>query len=95
MGPPALPPDLSRPGDIIAEHIASYNQASGHVGIVVGPQQTISTNSALACVIPGTPAGTLDVNDYGFRADNWVDPINCKRDYGKKKDAVVKRFVCQ
>jgi len=92
-GPPALPPDISRPGDVIAEPI-NYSDTYGHVGIIVGPQQTVSADSASRCVF-GTPAGTIDVTDYGFRPDNWVDPLGCGRMYGKKKDATVKRFVCQ
>jgi hypothetical protein len=91
--PPALPPDISRPGDVIAEAI-NYSDAFGHVGIVGGPQQTVSADSASQCVI-GQPAGTIDISDYGFRPDNWVDPLSCGRIYGKKKDASVKRFVCQ
>ena len=39
LGPDPLPADLSRPGDVIAEAI-SYGDATGHVGVVVGPGQT-------------------------------------------------------
>lgn len=92
-GSPALPPDVSKPGDVIAEKI-NYSDAYGHVGIVAGPQQTVSADSAAQCV-SGAPAGTIDISDYGFRADNWIDPLGCGRVYGKKKDAAVRRFVCQ
>jgi hypothetical protein len=93
--PSVLPADLSGPGDVIAEAI-NYSDAFGHVGIVVGSQQTASADSVAPCVI-GKPAGTIDISDYGFRPANWVDPIPCSppRIHGKKKDAVVKRFVCQ
>jgi hypothetical protein len=105
-GPPRLggenplPADLSKPGDIIAEAINYFN-ATGHVGIVAGAQQTVSADSAAACFPPYSPTETIDISDYGFRPDNWVDPYKdpqtgqpC-RTSGKKSNAVVKRFVCQ
>jgi hypothetical protein len=46
---PTYPADQSIPGDVIAEAI-SFTDASGHVGFVVGPQQTVSGDSAAACV---------------------------------------------
>ncbi len=100
LGADLLPADLSKPGDIIAEAI-NYINASGHVGIVVGAQQTVSADSAAACFPPYSPTETIDISDYGFRPDNWVDPYSdpqtglpC-RTSGKKSSAVVKRFVCQ
>jgi hypothetical protein len=50
-------------------------------------------------------AGTIDISDYGFRSDTWMDPytytdpitqqqVSC-RSHGRKRDAVVKRFTCQ
>jgi hypothetical protein len=99
VGPPlppgTLPPDISISGDVIAEAI-NYGDAFGHVGFVVGTQQTASADSTAPCTI-GLPAGTVDISDYGFRPSNWVDPIPCNppRIYGKKKDTGVKRFVCQ
>ncbi len=99
LGPDPFPADLSMPGDVIAEAI-DYTDASGHVGIVVGPQQTASADSAAPCISPGTPAGTIDISDFGFRPDGWVDPYTgangqpC-RTSGLTRNAVVKRFVCQ
>jgi hypothetical protein len=95
-----LPPDVSQPGDVIAEAI-NYSDASGHVGIIVGPQQTASADSAAGCTSPGTPAEIIDITNYGFRPDGWASPqINpatgqpCSTS-GWKSNAVVKRFVCQ
>ena len=80
-----LPPDVSRPGDVIAEDI-NYTDASGHVGIIAGPRQTISADSAAPCIShpPNTsdyppylpansPAGTIDISTFGFRPEGWVD----------------------
>jgi cell wall-associated NlpC family hydrolase len=94
IGPvPSFPPDISGPGDIIAEAI-NYNDAFGHVGIVVGSRQTTSADSTAPCSGSG-PAGTITISDYGFRPDNYVSPDACPRQFGREKDAVVKRFVCQ
>ena len=105
-----LPPDVSVPGDVIAEGI-NYSDASGHVGIIVGPRQTASADSAAPCISfppnvfpnlpPNSPAGTIDISDWGFRPDGWVDPYSYPptgqpcRDTGLEKDVVVKRFACQ
>jgi hypothetical protein len=100
LAPGTLPPDISIPGDVIAEAI-QYSDATGHVGIIIGPDETVSADSAASCFPPYSPAGIIDISDYGFRAINWVDPYTnpatgqpC-RQYGKKVHAVVKRFVCQ
>ena len=97
--------DGSMPGDVLAEAI-QYSDATGHVGIVVGLYQTASADSAVSCYDPNhPPAGTITISDYGFRPDNWVDPITwfdpntgtykpC-RTHGYARHAVVKRFVCQ
>jgi hypothetical protein len=105
--PPEDPSDRAQSGDVIAETIYRYYDATGHVGIVQAQQQTISADSAIQCVElamgnnnPQNP-GTIDVTDYGFRADNWVDPFKDRvtgqpcRLFGKKSSAVVKRFVCK
>ena len=44
--PYAWPADLSGPGDVIAETI-TYEDATGHVGIIVSPQHTFSADSAV------------------------------------------------
>jgi hypothetical protein len=100
LPPGTLPPDLSAPGDVIAEAI-NYSDATGHVGIVASLGHTISADSAAGCISPGTPAGTIDDTDFGFRPDGWVDPSKdtstgrpCRRS-GLKRNAVVRRFVCQ
>jgi hypothetical protein len=93
LPPGTLPPDVSRPGDVIAEAI-NYSDAYGHVGIIVGSQQTVSADSAATCIPPYAAAGTIDISDYGFRLDNWGDPYAC-RTHGLKSKASVKRFVCQ
>jgi hypothetical protein len=91
------PADVSKPGDVIAEAI-NYTDASGHVGIIVGPRQTASADSAAACMSKG-PSEMIDLTDYGFRADGSV-AVNpntgqvCSTS-GWKSNAVVKRFVCQ
>ncbi|MFN8544678.1 MAG: NosD domain-containing protein [Candidatus Binatia bacterium] len=74
-------PDAALPGDVIAEAI-QYSDATGHVGIIVGPQVTSSADSR------ATPPGKITLSDYGFRPDD--DP----RLYGQKRHAVVKRFEC-
>lgn len=98
-----LPPDVSKPGDVVAEGI-NYSDASGHVGIIVGPQQTVSADSAAGCVSPGTPAEVIDITNYGFRPDGWASPQTYVNQYGQvvpcstsgwKSKATVKRFVCQ
>jgi hypothetical protein len=99
IGPvPAFPPDISGPGDVIAEAI-QYSDATGHVGIVVGSRQTSSADSTALC--SGLPPGTITITDYGFRPDNYVSPDGCKlpdgtdaRKHGREKFAVVKQFVC-
>jgi hypothetical protein len=50
-----------KPGDVVAEAI-TYSDATGHCGIVVGPNETASANSLLG--------GNIDINDYGFREDD-------------------------
>ena len=94
------PADLSRAGDVIAEAI-NYSDATGHVGIVVGWKQTVSADSAAACMSGGTvPAETIDITDYGFRPDGWASSqtysngVPCSTS-GWKSNAVVKRFTCQ
>ncbi len=100
LAPGTLPPDISIPGDVIAEAI-NYSDATGHVGIIVGSRQTASADSAAPCFPPYGPAGIIDISDYGFRPDNWVDPFKNSltgqpcRTHGKERFAVVKRFVCQ
>jgi len=100
LAPGTLPPDISIPGDVIAEAI-KYSDATGHVGIIVGPRQTVSADSAAPCFPPNGPAGIIDVSDYGFRPANWIDPFKDSltgqpcRTHGKEVNAVVKRFVCQ
>jgi hypothetical protein len=92
--------DNALPGDVIAEAINYSGHATGHVGVVTGTQQTASADSAAPCFPPYAPAGIIDLSNYGFRPDNWVDPYKNSlgqpcRSYGKKSNAVVKRFVCQ
>jgi len=94
------PADVSNPGDVIGEAI-NYTDASGHVGIIVGPQQTVSADAAALCISQGTiPAEIIDVTNYGFRLDGWASPqtypsgVPCSQN-GWKSKAVVKRFVCQ
>src|SRR5262249_52681937 len=56
---------VPQPGDIIAE-AHEYSDATGHVGIVVGPGLTASAAS--------TFGGEIRVNDWGFRPDAGVHP---------------------
>jgi hypothetical protein len=94
------PADVSNPGDVIGEAI-NYTDASGHVGIIVGPQQTVSADAATLCISQGTiPAEIIDITNYGFRPDGWASPETCPSGVpcsqnGWKSKAVVKRFVCQ
>jgi hypothetical protein len=97
---PDYPAEHAVPGDVIAEAI-NYRDASGHVGVVAGPQQTVSADSASWCFPPYSPAGTIDISNFGFRPDSWLDPYTnpttgqpC-RTTGLMSNAVVKRFVCQ
>ena len=89
--PGTLPPDISSPGDVIAEAI-QYSDATGHVGIVAGIGHTISADSAVNCYAPPTPAGTITNSDYGFRPSNYTDPTGCRK-HGLEIHAVVKRFT--
>ena len=52
--------DLAQEGDVIAQQHNS-DGPWGHVGIVVGPGQTVSVNSSVQ------PAGLVSNNDWGFR----------------------------
>jgi hypothetical protein len=101
---PIYPAQEARPGDVIAETI-SYGDATGHTGIVVGPGQTASADSAASCKSQGSiPDETIDITSYGFRPDGWSSPetyvnpsgqtVPCST-YGWMSKAVVKRFVCQ
>jgi hypothetical protein len=100
IGPqPNFPPDISMPGDVIAEAI-NYSDATGHVGIIVGSRQTASADSTAWC--SKLPPGTITITDYGFRSDNYSSPDGCKnpdgsdaRQHGRESHAVVKRFVCK
>jgi len=74
-------PAAAQPGDIISERIL-YWDASGHVGIGVGPGQTVSADST------ASPPGRITVTDYGFRSDNDG------RKYGHSKDCTIRRFTC-
>ena len=53
-----VPPDVPQPGDVVAVKHDSWD-ASGHVGIVAGPNQTVSA----------TPQDGVVKNDWGFRPD--------------------------
>lgn len=74
-------PSAAQPGDIVSERIL-YWDASGHVGIVVGPSQTVSADST------ASPPGKITVSDYGFRSDDDA------RKYGHSKDCTIRRFAC-
>jgi hypothetical protein len=63
-----------RPGDVVAEAIR-YSNATGHCGIVVGPNETASANSNIG--------GNIDVNDYGFRPDG--------AEHGARSNCVFRR----
>lgn len=104
VGPPplpgTLPPDVSIPGDVIAEAV-QYSDATGHVGVIVGTQQTASADSTTNCDHSGLPPGVITITDYGFRPDNYQrtcvlpDGSTGVLTHGQKRYAVVKRFVCQ
>jgi RHS repeat-associated protein len=72
------PGETPRPGDVIAEQIDAYTDATGHVGIVISIGKTVSQWSE--------PFEIVGENDYGFRADN--DP----KTYGHAKNAVFRRY---
>ena len=78
---PVLPggPSQAQPGDIIAEQI-NYADASGHVGIVIGPQQTASADST------ASPPGKITVSNYGFRS------ATDSHAHGKASNSKVRRF---
>jgi cell wall-associated NlpC family hydrolase len=50
-----------QPGDVVAE-AHDYSDATGHCGIVVGPNETVSASSLVG--------GNIVLNDWGFRSDN-------------------------
>jgi hypothetical protein len=66
-----------QPGDVIAERIP-YTDASGHVGIVVGSNQTVSQWS--------DPVEKVGINNYGFRPPESTKP------YGHAENAVFRRY---
>jgi hypothetical protein len=74
-------PAAAQPGDIVSEQMF-YWDASGHVGIVVGPSQTASADST------ASPPGKVTVSDYGFRSDSDAHK------YGHAKDCTIRRFAC-
>ena len=86
-----LPPDVSSPGDVIAEAVP-YSDATGHVGIIASIGHTISADSAVSCYAPPTPDGTITDSNYGFRPSNYTDPTGCRK-HGLEIHAVVKRFM--
>jgi RHS repeat-associated protein len=53
-----LPLSRAQPGAVIAQE---HGSTWGHVGIVVGPGQTVSANTAVR------PAGLVTLNNWGFR----------------------------
>ena len=61
--------EFPRPGDVVAEQIP-YQDATGHVGIVVGPNQTVSQESS--------PQEIVGNSNFGFRPPN--DPKHGERD---------------
>jgi RHS repeat-associated protein len=71
------PGESPAPGDVIAEKI-NYTDATGHVGIVVDNQQTVSQWS--------TPVEIVGQNNYGFRSDD--DPNK-----GHRSNAIFRRYV--
>jgi hypothetical protein len=77
-------PDAALPGDVIATEHNTPN-ASGHVGIVVGTEQTASTDG---CVVGFE--GIIAVNNFGFR----LTPPDPCRQLGMKSESVVKRWKC-
>jgi cysteine-rich repeat protein len=77
-------PDGALPGDVIAETKITQH-ATGHVGIVVGSELTVSTDSC-----DETNPGIISQNDFGFRLS---PPDEC-RTIGMKVDAVVRRWKC-
>lgn len=50
-----------QPGDVVAE-AHNYSDATGHCGVVTGPNLTASASSLVG--------GDIVQNDWGFRADN-------------------------
>lgn len=74
-------PNAAQPGDILAQAIP-YSDASGHVGIVVGPGMVASADST------ASPPGKITIGDFGFR------PETDERKYGHSKDCIVRRFTC-
>jgi hypothetical protein len=72
------PGETPQPGDVVAEKI-NYTDATGHVGIVVDNQQTVSQWSK--------PIEIVGQNNYGFRADNDPSPT------GHRSNAVFRRYV--
>ena len=72
------PGESPEPGDVVAEKI-NYSDATGHVGIVVDNQQTVSQWSS--------PTESVGQNNYGFRSDNDPNPN------GHRSNEVFRRYV--
>jgi len=103
--PLAQGPDGAQPGDVLATGWpAGGNDATGHVGIIVAPQQGIVPNLELVSAASDPPyfwtpvmkqgfiAGTITLTDYGFRLPGYDGNPNDKQ--GLKTDSHVKRFRC-
>ncbi|MBN9381084.1 MAG: hypothetical protein J0H74_09975, partial [Chitinophagaceae bacterium] len=72
------PGESPEPGDVVAEKI-NYSDATGHVGVVVDNQQTVSQWSS--------PIEIVGQNNYGFRADDDPNPN------GHRSNVVFRRYV--
>jgi len=89
-------PDRAEPGDVIAE-AHHYSDATGHVGIVVGPHQTASADSTVeeapgTITISGPPDD--DVPGFGFRAwDDFDADVPPERRTGLKDTSILRRFT--
>lgn len=72
----------AQPGDVIAEKVLFWSDATGHVGIVVGPKQTASAAS------DADIAGRITISDFGFRANNDTS----HQGLGHADKSVVRRY---
>jgi len=99
-------PDDAQPGDILATGWPpGGNDDTGHVGIVVAPEQGIVPNLRFVSASSVAPyfwpplmkqsfvPGTITVTDYGFRSPGYA-PEPPPANQGLKADSKVRRFSC-
>jgi hypothetical protein len=74
-------PAAAQPGDVIAQKLPNAIDATGHVGIVIGPNTTASADSTKE------PEGIITKSTFGFRSDSSTG-----NGMGEASKSVVRRY---